>query len=216
MTESGPPPELSRQLSPPPFVVVGREVPVVSSSVANQPPRLMYRVMNIPILRRAPWLMYFFMFVVAVGLTIMCVRLQLGDDLLAIVCASVTVGLIVATGLCVYFSVRNDGSSVAPPPPKKKRVTVCLRAHLWEKSIEGDELSEIPRSKSVVTCHICLLDLEKGDKVVELDCGHVFHVDCATNWIKRVAVCPACRFNLPTQIASATASQATSPRVPPV
>jgi hypothetical protein len=195
-------------------VVVGREVPVITSSMANQPPRMLLRVMNIPILRRAPWLVYLFMFVVAVGLTIMCVRLKLGDDTLAIVCASVTVGLIVSTGLCVYLSVRNDGTISPVQPRRNKRITVCLRAHLW-----GSCEEQVVKEESVgtiVTCHICLLDLEKGDKVVELDCGHVFHVDCATNWIKRVAVCPACRFSLPTQITSATTSQVNSPRLPPV
>jgi hypothetical protein len=168
----------------------------------------MYRVMNIPILRRAPWLVYFLLFSVAVGLTIMCVRLQLGDDVLAIVCASVTVGLILATALCVYISVRRGQQNEPPPGRKKKRrITVSLKAHLFGQ----DDQKEDEKPDAELTCHICLLDLEKGERVVELECGHVFHVECATNWIQRVAVCPACRYNLPTKIVSRSTSGSNSP-----
>jgi hypothetical protein len=173
-------------------VVVGepRRVPV------PPPPRFMFRVMNIPILRKAPWLMYLFLLCVAVGLAVMGVRLQLGDDLLPIICAAVTVGLIFATGLCVYFSVKNDGSDEQQKPKKIKK-TVLLKAHSFIENHEGCEPT---------TCHICLTDFEKGEKVVDLECGHLFHVECATNWVKRVPQCPACRYSLPVQVRSSTSS----------
>ena len=152
---------------------------------------------NVPVFRKAPWLLYLFMFCVAVGIAIMCVRLQLGDDMLAIICASVTCGLILATAVCVYFSIRKE--QVIVVPEKRKRVTVTLRAQTFTDAPD-------------YTCHICLTDLEKGDRATELECGHVFHVDCASNWVKRVAQCPACRFKLPTMLVSVPPSGHTSPR----
>ena len=174
-------------------VVVGEP----QTSREPPPPRFMYRVMNIPILRKAPWLMYVFMLWVAIGLAVMCVRLQLGDHLMAIICASVTAGLIIATALCVFLSVRRDGLSESSiQKTKKQKITVMLKAHNYE----------CEKVEDPVTCHICLTDLERDEKVVALECGHLFHVDCATSWVKRVAQCPACRHNLPVQIRSSNST----------
>ena len=178
-------------------------------SSANERPRLMFRIMNIPLLRRAPWLTWIFFFVIAVGLSVMCIRLQLGDDLVALICAAVTVTLVLATGLCVWLAIRRDRHP-PPPPVKKKRVTICLTAHSYLEQ----EMSDLETGKETtdpVTCYVCLTDLEKGNKVVRLDCGHLFHVDCICGWTRRVAVCPACRFSLPTFLASAQTSSAPSP-----
>jgi hypothetical protein len=140
---------------------------------------------------KAPWLMYLFMFVVAAGLTVMCVRLQMGDNLLAIICASVTCFLLLSTGLCVYYVIKKrEERRPDIVAAKGRKKTVTLKSHPFQAPTGEEQLS-------IVTCHICLTDLENGDKVVDLECGHIFHVDCATCWIKRAAICPACRFNIP-------------------
>ena len=182
----------------------GREPP----TAAQEPPRFMFRVMNIPILRRAPWLAWAFFFVVAVGLSVMCIRLQIGDDLVALICAAVTVFLILSTGLCVWLAIRKDRAARLTVPPKPKRLTVCLTAHSF-----GEQ--DVEAGKAEPTCYVCLTDLEMGQKVVKLDCGHLYHVDCICGWTKRVAVCPACRFSLPTFLASAQTSSAPTPRNDP-
>lgn len=32
-------------------------------------------------------------------------------------------------------------------------------------------------------CTICLLDIEEGDTVADVKCGHVFHAECISEWI---------------------------------
>lgn len=44
----------------------------------------------------------------------------------------------------------------------------------------------------VISCSICC-DPLLADKVVILKCGHLFHEDCLTEWIKRSKTCPECR-----------------------
>jgi hypothetical protein len=187
----------------PTIVTVGGPEVIQRSSQSDARPRFMYRVMNIPVLRKAPWLMYLFMFCVAVGIAIMCVRLQLGDDLLAIVCACVTVGLILSTAVCVFLSIRRENNESrttgTEQPVKKKRITITLKAQTFEE-------------KTDLACPICLLDLEIGERVTELECGHMFHIECASNWVKRVAQCPACRFQIPTELVTAPNSGSNSPR----
>ena len=38
-------------------------------------------------------------------------------------------------------------------------------------------------------CTICLLELEDGDRVADLRCGHMYHADCLGEWILK-KVCP--------------------------
>ena len=44
-----------------------------------------------------------------------------------------------------------------------------------------------------VTCTICIMDIEDGDRIGVLPCNHKFHVDCLKQWIKRKNVCPNCQ-----------------------
>lgn len=44
-----------------------------------------------------------------------------------------------------------------------------------------------------VTCSICMMEIEDGDRIGALECDHKFHVDCLKEWIKRRNVCPLCQ-----------------------
>ncbi|VEU39954.1 unnamed protein product [Pseudo-nitzschia multistriata] len=46
------------------------------------------------------------------------------------------------------------------------------------------------------TCSICLCEYEKGDNLVSLPCGHVFHEDCITSWTDHNKRCPLCNADL--------------------
>jgi Ring finger domain len=41
-------------------------------------------------------------------------------------------------------------------------------------------------------CTICYLDLQDGDRVADIPCQHLFHVDCLKVWLNRRNVCPLC------------------------
>ena len=41
-------------------------------------------------------------------------------------------------------------------------------------------------------CLICMGQLEEGEKIGDLSCGHSYHVDCLKEWLKRKNVCPLC------------------------
>ena len=43
------------------------------------------------------------------------------------------------------------------------------------------------------SCSICLAPLQTGDRVGDLECRHVFHVDCLKTWLPRRNTCPLCQ-----------------------
>ncbi|KIJ17637.1 hypothetical protein PAXINDRAFT_167643 [Paxillus involutus ATCC 200175] len=52
----------------------------------------------------------------------------------------------------------------------------------------------IPWCESQVECAICLSEFVKGDRVRELPCHHIFHLDEVDTWlINRKKVCPVCK-----------------------
>lgn len=55
-----------------------------------------------------------------------------------------------------------------------------------------DEASEDP-------CVICQDDIKAGEEVLILPCGHFFHPDCVTPWLKSNNTCPSCRHELPSE-----------------
>jgi hypothetical protein len=175
-------------------------------------PNLLQRIMDTRTMRKAPWLVYVFIFLVATGIAVMCIRFKLGDDMTAIIVAVLTCTLILSTGVCLWFSLRSGNPHLsseavaAAKKKKKKRITVTLKAHYHENN--SDETSTL-------VCPICLVDIVKGDRLVKLECDHLFHVGCISSWISRKAQCPACRFNIPTVISSCSSSARTTPGLPP-
>jgi hypothetical protein len=79
------------------------------------------------------------------------------------------------------------GSPTAP-----RRRPVLPAAH--EYTLDDDDPDQ------QTECAICLEDFEEGGPVVSLQCAgaHTFHKDCIETWLNHEAVCPLCKFELPT------------------
>ena len=63
-----------------------------------------------------------------------------------------------------------------------------------KKPIPFDELSE--DNDELETCAVCLSNItgeNKDDKACTVDCGHIFHIECISRWIKKSKECPLCR-----------------------
>tara|TARA_R110001599_G_scaffold350630_1_gene581062 strand:+ start:151 stop:507 length:357 start_codon:yes stop_codon:yes gene_type:complete len=45
-------------------------------------------------------------------------------------------------------------------------------------------------------CCICLQPFIYNSKISSLQCGHIYHTECISEWIKRNNTCPSCRINV--------------------
>jgi len=75
---------------------------------------------------------------------------------------------------------------------------VVLRTRRFRRSreIKDGKLSIDPLSlepDQCPCCSICLVDYIEDDRIANLDCGHVFHVECVKSWIVRKNYCPLCK-----------------------
>jgi len=88
--------------------------------------------------------------------------------------------------------------------PQAPPLTVSLRTLRYQPHTLTGSKSDDPghdgvdeedqNSESEVLCSICLGDLDYGDRVGDLSCGHVFHSDCLKSWIqRRKNHCPLCK-----------------------
>ena len=74
---------------------------------------------------------------------------------------------------------------VCQQPPRVN--TIVLEETSWDTiSIQSTEM----------VCAICCENLEEFDKVVKLNCNHIYHQDCINKWVKEKNLdpsCPMCR-----------------------
>jgi hypothetical protein len=45
-------------------------------------------------------------------------------------------------------------------------------------------------------CGVCLDEYSLQDKLIQLPCQHIFHLDCVKPWLSEHNTCPSCRFEL--------------------
>jgi hypothetical protein len=48
-------------------------------------------------------------------------------------------------------------------------------------------------------CCICFCDVNLGDRLTRLPCGHLYHRPCILEWLRKHCTCPVCRYELETE-----------------
>eukprot|EP00299_Pterocystis_sp_00344_P011378 c5296_g1_i1.p1 GENE.c5296_g1_i1~~c5296_g1_i1.p1 ORF type:complete len:404 (+),score=89.77 c5296_g1_i1:41-1213(+) len=84
----------------------------------------------------------------------------------------------------------------APPPRQQSPPPASERAIRQLPTIKITEEDLIDESNG--TCSICLDSHSISEIACRLPCGHLFHRDCVTEWLKQNCTCPVCRYELET------------------
>lgn len=67
------------------------------------------------------------------------------------------------------------------------KIAVALKTRVYHAAADDEDVHE---------CAICLTEFQGGERVGDLRCGHVFHVEpCLKRWIVRRNHCPLCQAN---------------------
>lgn len=90
------------------------------------------------------------------------------------------IGLLIVCAPFYYFIIR-------PLTNKKEGLT-------------KQEIQKLPHSihqnLEPYPCLICLENIYPATEMIQLKCGHCFHIDCVQNWLKVKATCPTCRLSV--------------------
>lgn len=82
-----------------------------------------------------------------------------------------------------------------------RQVSALLKTKRYEAT-EGDYV-----------CPVCLIEVDDGERIGDLPCGHIYHVDCLKAWLKRKNICPLCKLKglASTQEEAQIATMSTNP-----
>jgi Ring finger domain len=53
--------------------------------------------------------------------------------------------------------------------------------------------------KELITCAVCLADIEEGEVARTMTCKHAFHSECIGMWLRTKPACPTCRAPQPVE-----------------
>jgi len=87
-------------------------------------------------------------------------------------------------GLCARERARQRAGSHRPKPMSRIQVeTLLFERADTDAGLGRSAYSEHP-------CHVCLDELQEGDQVGKLLCGHTFHAQCIQRWLQTGTGCP--------------------------
>lgn len=102
------------------------------------------------------------------------------------------------------FMDTHNGSS-APGPATAQAISALPKKSVTKEMLGSDGKAE---------CSVCMDNVELGDEVTFLPCGHWFHGECVGAWLKEHDTCPHCRQGIMPKHDSANGEAATQPRAP--
>ena len=82
------------------------------------------------------------------------------------------------------------------PPASQTAIDKCKHFKMEKKYCKKNDKE--PNKLEYPECSICLMEINEGIDTILLPCGHMFHDNCVTKWLKIHNTCPLCRFELPT------------------
>jgi hypothetical protein len=94
-----------------------------------------------------------------------------------------------------YFKERDEDTDLPFYMVKKRRKSARPSK---QHNSQGSSLSSNPYSdgsdaEEAMFCAICQMRIENNQQVIELKCQHIYHAECAKDWVLKEKRCPTCR-----------------------
>jgi hypothetical protein len=88
---------------------------------------------------------------------------------------------------------KEENDNLDPPNTSDENNTHMDNGDIDNDAIDNDGDDDNDDDEHDTSCSICLAPLQTGERVGDLKCGHVFHVDCLKTWLPRRNTCPLCQ-----------------------
>ncbi|QDZ24835.1 RING-type domain-containing protein [Chloropicon primus] len=82
-----------------------------------------------------------------------------------------------------------------------------LKEYTFTAAGEGVPDRDSGAKYQTTDCSVCMEAFEEGDRIRELPCGHMFHLECVDEWLKLHPSCPICREDVRDALKEETAGE---------
>ena len=96
----------------------------------------------------------------------------------------------------IVFINNMQNQNQGNPPASQTAIDKCKHFKMEKKYCKKNDKD--PNKLEYPECSICLMEINEGQDTILIPCGHMFHDNCVTKWLKMHNTCPLCRFELPT------------------
>ena len=104
-------------------------------------------------------------------------------------------GLSMFTFTYCSISLVNACKNIVNNSRRSLRRDTDLTNRLTETPIEYTEIL-FTDNEILDTCSICLYGYKVDEKLVKLNCSHIYHKECIFDWFKKSRNCPLCRLSV--------------------
>ena len=104
-------------------------------------------------------------------------------------------GLSMFTFTYCSISLVNACKNIGNNSRRSLRRDTDLTNRLTETPIEYTEIL-FTDNENIDTCSICLYGYKVDEKLVKLNCSHIYHKECIFDWFKKSRNCPLCRLSV--------------------
>ena len=80
------------------------------------------------------------------------------------------------------------------PPASENAIEKLKHFKMEDKYCKKSD--QDPKKLEHPECSICLMEISNGQDAILLPCGHMYHENCVTKWLKIHNTCPLCRYEL--------------------
>ena len=81
----------------------------------------------------------------------------------------------------------------SPYERRSSPLTTLLEEPLVKKKMEKKEINFKKDIYNTDECAICLETFEEDENIIQLNCNHIFHLQCIDDWLQIQENCPVCR-----------------------
>jgi len=95
----------------------------------------------------------------------------------------------------ISVSLGNDGADMMSSGGHRTRgpsISFPSQFRGHARRVSSGILDILKKIDADCECAICYEDLNKGDEMGQLECGHAFHKQCIVDWLKDHTTCPMC------------------------
>ena len=98
----------------------------------------------------------------------------------------------------ISVDLGNNDDDIVPTGDRTRGPSISFPSQFkgHARRVSSGILTILQKIDAEPECAVCMCELEKGDAMGQLECGHTFHKDCIVEWLGNEPSCPMCGIDM--------------------